>query len=297
MTDASLFVGAANGVSATERARVTIDGGRLTSAGCGATGIGLRAADSTVLEVRNAKLDVLVGGAVALVGTAAGTLTNVDVVTPDAPCPILQSVLAGGASRLTLDDVRAAGVAGVKSAFVYVARAAALTGTGLSVSHYDYGVSAAPSARVTLAGAAFANNGTAVSGGADTRLDVSGSTFTDNKYGVRAFRLKLRGSTVLGGKIGVIALGGAVDLGSAADPGKNAFTGAADTEVRFAPAQGGLQVAAVGNAWNGGVQAAAANGTYAIAGADSRGPIAAGPNFDLVEPAGAAAAVGVRLNP
>jgi hypothetical protein len=291
----NMFLANSDGAMAFEQARLTIDGGRFASGGCGLTNHGVIAVGGTALEMKNVKLDTFIGGTVAVVGRATGTLTNVDIVTPDAPCSYGASVNVQDSARVTMTDVRAQGVKGISETFVNVIGSAALQATRLTVANYAFGVAAAQLSTVGITSGTFQGNRLAVLGDEGARLSVSGSAFTDNETALRASLLKVRGSTVLRGAVGVEARSKLVDLGTALDVGANTFLGASQQEVRFAPAQGGQDLQAVGNTWNANTQSAGPDGRYGIGVVSSGTTLGNGQNFQLVRPAGATDPVRIFL--
>jgi hypothetical protein len=297
LTTPQMFLPGRNGALVRQRARLTLDGGKLDAAGQCANGPGLLALDSTALTVRNATFAGFSDAVVSLGGDATGTLTNVDVTSTGAPCPLGSSVHLGDAARLTLVNVRASGVKGVSGSFANLTGSATLVASRLRVSNHFFGIQASQLSNVTLTGSTFEQNGFAVIGNLGARVGISSSQFTGNETAVRAVILRLRTSTVRGGKVGIEAQSELVDLGGFNDPGLNVLQGSSDTEVRFAPPQGGRELAALGNTWNGDTQFAPANGVYNISLASSRGSLPTGRNFKLVEPVGATEAVRIRLNP
>jgi hypothetical protein len=75
----------------------------------------------------------------------------------------------------------------------------------------------------------------------------------------------------------------AADLGTAANPGNNIFQNNRTVGVSLQGARGPLQVDAIGNTWNPGVQGANSDGVYSTVNTVF-GPIAsvAGNNYDIV---------------
>ena len=77
---------------------------------------------------------------------------------------------------------------------------------------------------------------------------------------------------------------GTVDLGMAADPGANTFTGNATTALHVDAFGGLATLNAVGNTWTASQQGADANGRYSVP-----------PNFTPVPKTGAAAGVNYKI--
>ncbi len=163
--------------------------------------------------------------------------------------------------------------AGIVSGAGFAGTPATITANGLSLTNNKYGIY--------------------WSSAAATSFDLLNSTITGNTnigvtmIGVPGASFKLRGSTVSGNTVDGVTLSGSMtaDLGTAAAPGGNSFTGNGTTGLHSA-VDSGQAVNAVGNTWganepaSGTIPATNALGKYPV-GTVVTGPKAHGKNFRI----------------
>ncbi len=250
-------------------ARLTLDGVTVRnwkSAAIGAVGGTVVLRGGTLIDHAGAALTAPSArcGAVVLgfyyVGTQASALTmdhsTISNAAGHAIC--VQNNLIGGVFdqlTLTQSTITASGGAAIASEFAQ--------GFG---------------AVVALDGMSLANNGYGIfwAGRTGGSFDVRNTTVTGSSaaggigagiyvYATPSASFKLRASTVSGGAQDGVTFGGfvtmTVDLGTAADPGGNTFTGNAASGLLNGMAPG-QTLNAVGNTWAPNVQGADANGRY-----------------------------------
>ncbi len=134
---------------------------------------------------------------------------------------------------------------------------------------------------ITADGLSLASNGWGLywAGRSGGSIDIKNSTIsgstTPNSIGAgillsgnSATSFKLRGSTISGGAQDAISLNNVpsatIDLGTAANPGGNTFTGNAATGLHIVFTPGQTVIDAVGNTWIANQQGADANGRYSL---------------------------------
>ena len=243
------------------------------------------------VTVRNWKSAAIgaVGGTVVLRG---GTLIDYAGAAPTAPSAGCGAVILGSyyvgtqASALTMDHStisNAAGhaicvqnnlIGGVFDQLTLTQSTITASGGAAIASEFAQGFGAV----VALDGMTLANNGYGIfwAGRTSGSFDVRNTTVTGSSaaggigagiyvYATPSASFKLRASTVSGGAQDGVTFGGfvtmAVDLGTAADPGGNTFTGNAASGL-FNGMAPGQTLNAVGNTWTPNVQGADANGRY-----------------------------------
>jgi hypothetical protein len=245
------------------------------------------------------------GGAVVLRnGTVLDRIGNAG-----AACDTGSAVFVGNSSgQLTMDhstlsNARAAGICVLDNFSTTATNSIVLTqstitgSVGAAVqSQSTQGVGAT----ITTDGASLTNNGWGIFWTRGGTIDLRNSTISDStslNFGAGLYlnmpsgAFKLRGSNVTGNVQygvhvdGTQAVGGlTVDLGTAADPGGNTFTGNGLAGLRSVAATGQF-VDAVGNTWIPNQQGADANGRYSVP-----------PLFAPVPKAGAASGANFRID-
>ena len=204
--------------------------------------------------------------------------------------------------RSTLSNARAAGICVLNNFSTTVTNSVVLTQstiTGSAGAAIQNDTTQGVGATITADGASLTNNGWGIfwtrAGTFDLRNStISGSTAVGTGAGVYLLMpsgsFKLRGSSVTGNiqygvhLDGTQSVGGLTfDLGTAADPGGNTFTGNSMAGLRSVAATGD-SVNAVGNTWIANQQGADANGRYSLPPTFTpvpKGGVANGANFKI----------------
>ena len=224
------------------------------------------------------------GGAVVL---RNGTVLDQIGTAGASACDGSAIVVGSSSGQLTMDsstlsNARAAGICVLNNFSTTVTNSVVLTQstiTGSAGPAIQNESTQGVGATITADGASLTNNGWGIfwtrAGTFDLRNStISGSTAVGTGAGVYLFMpsgsFRLRGSAVTGNiqygvhLDGTQSVGGLTfDLGTAADPGGNTFTGNALAGLRSVAAAGD-SVNAVGNTWIANQQGADANGRYSL---------------------------------
>lgn len=244
------------------------------------TGTGLEPRGDATIE------DLALAGFGVAVAAGEGRLTLRGLAVAEAASALRLT----GAARAVAEGLRVAG--GEVQIDLDDAAELELVDALLTGSSQDGVLARAPGVRVVVRGGALTGHGIAAIFSLGAELDVTGARLADNGfYGLYAQggAVRLREAAVHGnGRDGVALLGAVdgVDLGTGPSPGGNDFgpggaPNGAHAVRMFAGAEG--TVAALGNAWLGGVQGADGAGRYAVE--ELRcGPAAAAPPANYALP-------------
>jgi hypothetical protein len=292
---------AVTGAHLTEQARLIVDGGTVTPGGqnCNTPVTGVELHNSSRLTLRNrATLKHIAGNAVRLREASKVTLTSLASIDRDfsqlaADCAPLPSITGQDAAAVTLNNATISDKDGNGDGDIGIElnSMGALTLTGATITgHHRAGVRVSGQQKVVVSGSTFFQNvvGIDASRAQTLNMTVTGSTLTGNLIGIGAPLFKLRSSKLTGNAVGVVVVGSQADLGKAADPGNNMFTGNFQSGVQFESGPLGEVAAgtiyAAGNTWNASIQGADASGHYPagllVNGTNSG---ATGLNFRLLE--------------
>ncbi len=266
LTKPSLFMtDASTGIMGEQQAQVSLDGGVFDFSGsCQGPYAALRFQENAHLKVTNTKFNTFTGALMSLAGAATADIADSSLVPSSLNCGVDTMVDVYQNAHLKLTRVNVNGIKNRSTIFAHTEDSSVLEADHLTVNNHTFAVIANGISTVSIKNSTFTGNGTAISGGRAARLDVSGSTLTNNEMGVDAAIVKLRNTSITGGKIGVEASSSFVDLGTSAAPGHNTFRGSSQYSVNFYTDEWNPTLEAVGNTWNADVQGADHAGQYAV---------------------------------